>query len=568
MNPVRALALAFLPWIFPSGAPGFAESQPQPEATPHVTLLADLSPEVLRAAQGEGGAPTPSSDAWEILGRIFAAAPPYHFDAGLVGVDTDRRWFQTLPPGDAAAPILELRRWPGDSVLALYALEGESPSAGDPPVPGSRLTFMKKEAAADVWRWEGILSTAMGPRPVVWIERRIAGIPRRLAALLIPGDAGLGRAAVADLLRELLAVLARVEVRPDAWSVQEGIQVGTAVVLPALDSPPSDADERRDAWQVVDGKGFTLGLPPGVRARRMELGLLPPRPVPAALLWIRGRFLDRRGERVAIGDGTRAGYLAAISSLDRAWAFGEKPPLGAPTAKLVVGEDASLPCEQTGADGARAERWTEPGFPGQWLVFRLVFGGAGVEIGLPVLSGRQSETLFWIPTTLRGSGSPPAPPPVDPAERFGISFEQFTKLEQKRHPGFEGVLTVPGARFELPKGWFPVTTLRSEDGFPITLLDGRGRAVARLERVPAGAAELARPVEGGEWIAVTRPTARKRTAVYRREDGARLFATAAGHGVRLIPQMPGLAAQVEWARLVESATLPRTRTRKAAADGE
>jgi len=565
MKPLRRFALASLLCVAGHAAFVLAQAASEAPRSAPLTLLADLTPEVSDALRGKDAAQALPQDPWELLERIFAAATPYHFDAGLVGVDTDRRWFETLPSGDPAGPILEIRRWPGDSVLGVYALLGDTPAPGDPPVPGAQLA-PRDTKTADVWMWDGILATPLGRRPVVWIERKIPGIAGRLGILLVPGDAGFGRAAADDLLVELLAVVHRVQVNAEAWVAQEAIAAGTAIVPPTLDAPPSDADEKRDAWQVIEGRGFTLGLPPGVRARRLDQGLSPPWPLPGALLWIRGRFLDHRGERVVIGDATRAGYLAGISSVDRAWALGEKPPLGAPRARLVAAGDASLPCEETGADGARAERWSEPGFAGQWIVFRLVFGGSGVEIGLPVVAGRQSESLFWIPTTLRAAGVPPAPPPVDPAERFGISFEQFTKLDQKRYPGFEGFLTVPGLRLTLPKGWIPVTTLRSEFGFPITVLDGRRQVVARLERLPQDSPELVPQGGSAEWLAVTRPSSRKRGAVYRRADGARLFVTAAGHGILLLPELPEMEGRTEWTRLVESAAFPRAASRKAARD--
>ncbi len=554
---LRALALVVL--LAVSWDAGGVEPAASPQRKMGA-LLADLSPEVLESLRSEAGDTGLPKDPAGLLDRIFSAGPVYHFDAGLVGVDTDRRWFETLPPGAPGGPLLELRRWPGDTVLALYALSGEAAPEGGPLLPGSKLT-KSEGAASDTTRWDGTLDTALGRRPVAWLERRLAAVSRRLGILLVPGDAGLGRDAADDLMEELLAVADRIELRADAWNLEEGIHPGTTLVLPALGAPPADADERRDTWQVVEGRGFTMGLPPGVRVRRLDEGIPPPREVPAAVLWMRGRFIDRKGERVAVGDGTRAGYLAVISSIDRAWTEGEKAPLAAAGATRLAGEDFSVACEQTGAEAARAERWSEPGFEGQWLVFRMILKGAGIEIGLPVLTGRQSEALFWIPTTFRGAGVPPAPPPVDPAERFGISFAPFTKLDQKRHPGFEGYLTVPGLRLELPRGWFPVTTLRAEDGFPVTLVDGHGKEVGRLLRLPYGSEDLA--AKG--WVALRRPTPRKPTAVYRRADGARLYGTAEGRGILLVPNSGEIVRGAEWDRLVESATPLRPAVRKTGA---
>lgn len=527
------------------------------EVPPPVTLLSDLAPEVRAAVEPGAGGPA------EILERVLAAAPVYRFDGGVITVDTDRRWFATSPADDPGAPLLELRRWPGDSVLAFYELEGSAPAEGGPNLPGARLE--REESPPGSWRWRGSLATRLGERPLLWIERSVPGTGRRLGSLLLPGDAGLGSAAVPDLLREMLAVVARVEVNVAAWEVVEGILAGTSIAVPALDGPPGDGDERKDTWHVMEGNGFTLSLPPGFRARRLDQGVAPPSPIPQGVLWLRGRFTDRSGASVIVGDANRAGYVAVSGGADRAWLDGGTPPLGAPGAARLAADDFSLACDDTGALAARAERWGQKGFEGQWLVFRLFFAGAGVEIGLPVLSGRQSEALFWIPATWRGPNEPPAPPPVDPAERFGISFDQFTKLEKKRRPWSEGLLSVPGLRIELPSGWIPITSLRSEDGFPVTLMTAGGTPLGKLERLRADAPELAHLEEGG-WTSERKGGARARGNTFRRKDGARLYRSADGGAVVLVPA-PGKGAGTDWRRMIDGVALVRP-SKRAGARGD
>ena len=205
-------------------------------------------------------------------------------------------------------------------------------------------------------------------------------------------------------------------------------------------------------------------MPPGFRVRRVDGGVAPPRPLPGGLLWLRGRYVDGTDTEVAVGDGDRAGYVARVEAASEAWRAGEVPPVGLPDGSRLASEPFDLAAERTGARNARAERWHEEGFEGEWLVFRLGFDEDGIEIALPMISGRRSPSLFWIPATWRSDDRPPAPPPVDPAGRFGIRFERLTRGAQSRQPWTEGYLTVPGLRVELPKGWWPAAGLRSRDG--------------------------------------------------------------------------------------------------------
>jgi len=240
------------------------------------------------------------------------------------------------------------------------------------------------------------------------------------------------------------------------------------------------------------------------------------------------------------------------------WSDGDTAPLGAPGAKRIARESFhALDSRPTSAEIVWAERWRESGFAGEWLVYRLAFQDRGIEIGLPVLRGRQAASLFWIPLTWRGPGRPPAEPPVDPAERFGISFERFTKGERRSHPWGEGFLRAPGLRLELPRDWWPAATLRSENGFPIRIVSGEGRTAAQILLLGKEDRRL-RPKEGGDWKAVPRPSAYRAAVAWARGDGARLLVTQEGYGFLLEP----VATDVDpttWQRMVDSAliVLPR-----------
>ena len=138
---------------------------------PGSTYLADLPPDEAAAlAAGASEEPLPDNPR-ELLERIFLLAPAFRFDTGLVIVDTDRRWFRTNSGGSAGAPWIEVRRWPGDTVIAVYVLAGARTSAQtgtQPPVPGA--SFGKPAESGTRWIWRGRLETESGERPIGWEE--------------------------------------------------------------------------------------------------------------------------------------------------------------------------------------------------------------------------------------------------------------------------------------------------------------------------------------------------------------------------------------------------------------
>jgi hypothetical protein len=516
-------------------------------AEPRPSLLSDLSADTLakvRAGDAPGG---PAAT----LSRILEVEKGYRFSAGPFVVKTDRRWFSTLPESVPGAPALEVRRWPGDTVLALYLLSGGTLSeSAKTLVPGS--SFEPAGGTSDERRFEGSIDTGSGPRPATWIERKVEGKDARLGALLVPGDAGLGDAAVPGLRDELLFALGSLEVDPGRWI--EAMEQDS-VALPDLAGPPGARDERIDPWQVATAASFTLGLPPGLRARRLDVGVPPAREVPGAALWIRGRFLDRDGNTVIVGDGERTGYVAEVASPPAAWSSGARAPVGAPDAKRVDGDvlDATVQ-DWTGAHMGRVDHFREPGFAGDWLVFRLAFAGKGIEIGLPVVQSWRSLALFWIPFTWRAAGKAPAPPPVDPAERFGIRFQQLSRVDQKRAPMVQGYLTAPGLRAELPTGWWPIASLKTADGFPILIVDKDGKLVARLDRIASP-----QDPPGPTWTAQPRPSAQNARAVYAGVNGARLYVAREGHAFLLERSQGRNVEEDLWARVASNVVLTRPR---------
>jgi hypothetical protein len=391
---------------------------------------------------------------------------------------------------------------------------------------------------------------------VGWQERTVEGSDAHLGILMVPGDAGLGTAAVEELSVELEAVAERVFVQTEAWEKAAAQAAALPIALPKLGMAPDAADEKTDPWQIARGSSFTIGLPPGMRSRRLHPTFGGPRAVPDGKLWLRGRFTSSEGEPVVVGDATRGGYVAEIRPIDEAWSSGETPPRGAPAAERVAGAAFDVATDRTRASSASAERWKAPDFQGDWIVFRLTMGDSGVEIGLPVVTGRRSETLYWIPLTWRAADEPPAPPPVDPARRFGISFDRLTRAAREKNPWTEGYLEVPGMRLELPVGWWPVANLRSEDGFPVQLLDGRTRTVARVVAAEPSEFDL---TADGPWTPLKRPGRYHARSVHEGSDGARLYVAREGHAFLLVPDPDEPPAPEEWERLLESALLTRPR---------
>jgi hypothetical protein len=280
--------------------------------------------------------------------------------------------------------------------------------------------------------------------------------------------------------------------------------------------------------------------------------------------------LDLEEMAVAVGDGRRAGYVARVDGPTGAWREGTQPPLGAPAASRVRGEPFPLAADRCDAEAATAERWVEKGFDGDWLVFRLLFADAGYEIGLPVLAGRRSASLYWVPLTWRGPGKAPAPPPVDPAERFGIRWEQLRPAQRSELPWAEGFLSAPGIRIEMPLGWFPAASLRSRNGYPIRFLDRSGATLATLTRLEAGELPDVGEATPG-WTREERPGRYRAAESWSNSAGARLLIAKEGHGFLFEPawrEEHAAASTESWKLLLASVQLRRSDPRrKKAGDG-
>ena len=522
--------------------------------------LADLEDDVrarVEAALAEAG--DDGLVGYELLDAILRAGA-YDFSSGALTILTDRRWHATVPsPGERAA-MVELRRWPGDTVLSLYLLDRSADAATEVDAPPLADAVFEREPdpAQGVRLWSGVWTTDAGERPVLWIERDPAPEGPTLAGLIVPGDAGLGQEALTGMLQEIQAVFARLGVDPTVWPVMPALPRAGAVVPPLVGAVPGEGDEQADPWQVAEARDFTIGLPPGVRMRRTDGAVAPPEEIPEQRLWLRGRYRDLDGRLVAIGDATRAGYVSRLEP-DEAWLAGESPPLGVPGARRESTGDFDAAVIESKGRSALAQSWKEPGFDGQWLIFRLTMKDHGVEIGLPVTSGVESESIYWIATTYRPAGQSPAPPPVDPAQRFGIKFERLSAAEKRSTKWTEGVLTVPGLRVDMPLQWYPSASLRSRDGYPVRITVSRVGDVGNVARVPAeevGGLNL----DSEEWTQGGKPKFHRASAVYRGANANALFVSPEGHAFLFEFSAPdGDTADVAkwWERMLKTVQLRR-----------
>jgi len=524
-----------------------AASADRLRAAPHPALVADLPDEVLvKVTRAAASSPAATLDA------VFAAVEPYVFQARGVRAYTDTRWFQATSVEGDGAPVLELRRWPGDTVIAFYELPPDgAPGSGIP----AGMKVGAKRPDAGTWSCsDARLEAKRGDYGAIWCETR-PGTTRRVGALGIPSDAGLGETAVPDLRESIFGVLRKATVKDG-----EGGPVAPPLV-PQLYEPPVAADESRQGWGSFAGADYSLGLPPGLRAIRLDAGVPAPRPMPAAVAWLRGRFVDRDEKPVVVGDGTHAGYFSILGSPPETWTAGVAPPLGAPSAERL--DEARLDDtvrEWTGASRAVVSHWKEEGFAGDWLVFRLLVAGRGIEIGLPVVSGWRSAALFWIPVTYRGADHAPAPPPIDPAIALGVKFSRLTPGQLKQNGLIEGRLVASDLLVEVPRGWWPVANLGARDGFPVTFVDAAGKNIGAIVRLPAGSPELTPKPEDG-WQAVPKPGSQRASAIWTQSDGRAVLVAKDGHGYLFLPGEDSPSRRDGWRRLRESADFIKTARR-------
>lgn len=431
-------------------------------------------------------------------------------DLGGLTVRPGQEWYESHDPNGGGER--EWRRRPGDAAIVIFAVRsGEAgaeaalarlltsrrpaPLAWSPVSVASTDTVQTRSTALSVdadsgGRAEGFL----------WLAESAAAPGIGLVVAAFPGTAGLGTAGLEQSRLEIQEALAEAVLVPVRWSGLAVLDAGAGeeFPVPIAGGRLLPGDERVSPWRTYPAGEFTLALPPGAIAA-------PPAGAPArsaprspgALLWFRGRFRDRDGVEVAVGDEARAAGVAVLTAADdaqaRARALGRgpqaDPPLADPGAALISTLDVTKTLgAETGASAVSMSRF-RPSTPGvEWLVCRLAFGRRLMEIDIPAVSGASSIALFWIPATARPVHGPPPPPPVDLSGRLGILFLRPPPSERRESFYKEGDLRSREFTMIVARGYSVVLDTVSPDAFPVRLAHEGGAAIVRLEKLPRSSA--------------------------------------------------------------------------------
>ncbi len=425
------------------------------------------------------------------------------FDNGLMKLSFPANWYGVAEETRSGSPIAVFRRWPGDTQLAFYSVKGEG--SLDSAIEKLKSLIGKPEDKIQMRDWPtkpeflGVDAVAsldldydfeeIGSQTLRWWLFYFEECKSFCAAAALIGNAGLGEEEIIRISSELDSLLSSIQLRREVWKLEEGIRAPIRIYFPL---PPEYAgvppfSEKDMPWKIIQGPGFTLLTPPGVIGKRMD-ATFPGSGRTTNVLWLKGEFIDNKGSPVKIGDQEFFGYvdLFELESEKQSvrYVLGHpqpNPPLSDPKSKFLTGEDyTSIAKEAAACDYSWVGKFQGNRFQGVWLIFRMSYGKMVVEFGFPIITGVDSFSIFWIPTTFRVEGMPPAFPPVDAAEKFHISFK-YASLSERRDPlGREGELFTPEFSLEIPSGWRPSINYRSIDGYPITLKEATGGALIRI----------------------------------------------------------------------------------------
>ncbi len=438
----------------------------------------------------------------EILKALETSISGFDFDNGLVKLSFPEGWYQVSEEKRAASPFAIFRKYPGDSQLALYLitsrnqdLEAAVESAyelvtleeGKPNIKRLPESFSNADNAAE-FKAQYAFEEAGIEELDCWIFSLEKGSNFYLACALI-GYAGINADEMKKTFSEIQNILSHAHFDREAWSKVEGIRSVQTLFFPLppeyTGKPPFSEDDM--PWRVMRGYGFTIIVPPGIIGKRVDPNA-PERARDSLVMWMRGEFTDSSGMKVRIGNERFTAYVDAIEfeSEGKAREYIVGNPLPAPPApdaeaKLLNSIDYSMIArEAAGADPAWVGKYQGKEFSGKWIIFRMGYGTRVIEFGFPVLEGEDSISLFWIPTTFRIEGMPPAFPPVDAASKFKIVFKRASFSETKGLFGKEGEVITPDFRVEVPSGWRVSINYRSVDGYPVSLRAEKSESVVRI----------------------------------------------------------------------------------------
>jgi hypothetical protein len=483
-------------------------------------------------------------------------------------------WSVVEPPAGLAgvAPAVLLRRFPGDTQLALYdpGRSWSSDAAANERFIRERLLAGREAqqegapqdcspapAAARCERSRWTVSTgAEGRAPVGVTRLASAGVAgsREIWAIGLAGDAGCGSACGEAALRALADQLAAI----DPAATPPGASLDGACGWPVPSAFLADRvhREREEPWRRIGiGEGLVIEVPPGVVAARVDRTFRDESAGRETVLWLRGSFEDQSGTTVTIGGPGWAGWVDSRPLGDaptRPDPSTVPPPRTDPGARRLAGADLTPARRAAGIAGeAVTARFAGDAFRGTWLVHRVRAGTRELEIALPIAAGEKGLAPLWIAITARPSASEPPPPPYDLARRFRVRLDRQAVSRSPADPR-EGMLVGEGIRFLVPRGFRATLSGASADGFPVTLRNDHGSLIVVLRFESPDELAIRRRDLDREWGAPREPwkalrSTRERTvesAVYPpAEEGGvaprRAAALVTADGAFLVLMSPG-----------------------------
>ncbi len=410
-----------------------------------------------------------------------------------------RLWHPLQERDEPGWPLLTIRRFPGDTQLALFGWPSNAPKKERPEPLVVRLLRALGATRLSDWALceaaEGLSCEHApfevdlgieGRHPVdVFVVGSGDGRPRGVAVGLI-GDAGCGPDCAREARADVAGLVAtwqpppRSEAKksPDRWLIP----------TPRAWQSPNEHDESERPWRSFRlADDARIDLPPGLIVAEVQGMFASSDATPHTRLWLRGQFRDGSGTLVEIGDpflGGTVDLFAADEEIEadpRRWTPPADPEAGF-VASTALGETfLRIGTFRSG----RVARFEGRRFQGTWLVSQTVLAGSGrvVRIRIPVAQGRRSPSLLWIPFSARDAESQGPPPLVELMDTYDVRFQPMRDDERSQVDPRGGWLLADRLRVAVPKESRVSLNSDSVDGFPVTIR-GRDGTTGRVDRWP------------------------------------------------------------------------------------
>ncbi len=447
------------------------------------------------------------SDAAERLRELLRIGRSRRHDHPWGRLAAGPRWVRVeLGDGARSAPLLVLRRFPGDSQVAVYSGLDPALATGGAELSAalaSRLAHRDATSLAPAVPCQDgppaltcarvALEIVVGAEGTARIDAWVLSRPResgrawRIVLLALAGSAGCGEPCREAVDEEIASIVRSVE--PAGRPPPAG-SAAWALPVPAAWRSPSLHDEREQPWVSRKLGGIRIDFPPGFVVARQRSGFRDPKTPLSSELWFRGRFSDLQGHEVVVGDADWAGWVDVIEGGHAAFAgWRDDPARLAPPSDPGAMLSSSAPLDAVlsrarTADGGLVALFQGVAFRGRWLVYGLRVGDDAVLIALPVVRGASSPSLSWIALTVRPEQRPPLPAPFDLSDRRAVEFRRIASpsLADPR----AGVLIAEHLELAVPRDFRVAISSESVEGFPVTLRRADGSTV-RVERLPPAA---------------------------------------------------------------------------------